>query len=258
MTDPYALPKAVLVACGLGEALPKEFGIHLRAWSHLPRGSGLGGSSILAAALVETLTQFCNQENNPQQTMHRVLHIEQLLSTGGGWQDQLGGLLSGAKLLSSVPVAPLSVDIQPLHLDRSVANELNKRLLVINTGITRLAKNVLQRVVSGYLSRRYHATATLNRLAAIAEQARDALGSGDLDRLGELISETWDLNQTLDPHCSNPAVDEKFQGLPGAWKLTGAGGGGFAVWLLPQDMPYSEACEIATKRGLRVMDWQLV
>jgi fucokinase len=257
LDDPYALPKSVLIACGLGDELPSAYGIHLHAWSNLPRGSGLGGSSILAAAMVEAVTAFCQSENHPQQTMHRVLTVEQLLSTGGGWQDQLGGLLPGAKLLSSVPVSPLRVDIQPLPLDPDTCKALEKRLLIIDTGITRLAKNVLQRVVGGYLSRRYHATRTFRRLAAVAEQARDALGSGDLDSLSDLIAETWKLNQTLDPHCSNPAVDEKFRDLPGAWKLTGAGGGGFAIWLIPANLEPDTAKALAAERQLKVVDWHI-
>ena len=178
---PYALPKTGADFLRPRRQLPTDFGIHLHAWSNLPRGSGLGGSSILAAAMVEALTEFCQAENDPQQTMHRVLTIEQLLSTGGGWQDQLGGLLPGAKLLSSVPVSPLRVDIQPITLEATAIDQLERRLLIIDTGITRLAKNVLQRVVGGYLSRRHHSTRTFRRLAAVAEQARDALGSGDLD-----------------------------------------------------------------------------
>jgi fucokinase len=207
--------------------------------------------------MIEAITAFCESTNDLQQTMHRVLTVEQLLSTGGGWQDQLGGLLPGAKLLSSVPVSPLRVDIQPLPLEENAAAALRDRLLVIDTGITRLAKNVLQRVVGSYLSRRHHATRTFRRLAAVAEQARDALGSGDLDTLGNLIAETWKLNQTLDPHCSNPAVDEKFSGLPGTWKLTGAGGGGFAIWLIPEDLSHDGAKTLATARGLTVMDWHI-
>lgn len=256
LDDPFALPKAVCLACGIriGPGLP---GLHLSATSTLPQGSGLGGSSILAAACVQALARCCKVSDDPAQISRRVLLVEQILSTGGGWQDQLGGLMPGAKLLSSLPRSPLDIAIEPIPLAAETLTALGQRLLIIDTGITRLAKNVLQRVVGGYLSRRYFSLRSLSQLAAIAGQARDCLAQGDIDGLGESITEAWRLNQALDPHCSNPEVDQRFAGLPGHWKLTGAGGGGFAVWLAPSDWDGKEARIAATARGLHAIPWQL-
>lgn len=39
-----------------------------------------------------------------------LLQVEQMLTTGGGWQDQAGGLLPGVKRCSSLAVLPLAVE----------------------------------------------------------------------------------------------------------------------------------------------------
>lgn len=253
LSDPYALPKAALVACGWagGGAGGAGCGLRLRAWSHLPKGSGLGGSSILAAAIVRALARLAGRDDGAAAIAALVLTVEQRLSTGGGWQDQLGGLLPGAKLLSALPRAPLAIAIDPVPLPPAVAAALRERLVVVDTGITRLARDVLQRVVGAYLGRSHHAVRALRRLAEVAVAARDALAGGDLAALDAAIREAWSLNQTLDPHCSNPAVDALFAGLPGAWKLAGAGGGGFALWLAPDLAAATRGMAVLRQRGAR-------
>ena len=58
----------------------------------IPRGSGLGTSSILAGACVKAIFQYIGKEVTENELYSYVLCMEQLMSTGGGWQDQVGGL----------------------------------------------------------------------------------------------------------------------------------------------------------------------
>ena len=59
---------------------------------NIPRGSGLGTSSILAGACVKALYEMLGKETSEDELYDRVLCMEQIMSTGGGWQDQVGGL----------------------------------------------------------------------------------------------------------------------------------------------------------------------
>ena len=102
---PGALPKCVLLFCGAvslsdpeGRTLAEQLaagggGIELESWSQLPTGSGLGTSSILAAALVAAVGVASGKEYAHEALTHAVLQVEQMLTTGGGWQDQAGGIL---------------------------------------------------------------------------------------------------------------------------------------------------------------------
>ena len=67
------------------------------------KGSGLGTSSILAAACVKALTQFLGIGATEEELYSTVLCMEQIMSTGGGWQDQVGGVADGIKYITARP-----------------------------------------------------------------------------------------------------------------------------------------------------------
>lgn len=59
-------------------------------WSQLPQGSGLGGSSLLAGTLVSAMAVLLGHPPpSHSHLVHATLTIEQRLTTGGGWQDQV-------------------------------------------------------------------------------------------------------------------------------------------------------------------------
>ncbi|KAG7256593.1 hypothetical protein CRUP_024425 [Coryphaenoides rupestris] len=118
---PGALLKAVCVCSGLvsltsQQPLEQQLmarwggGVELHSWSLLPHGSGLGTSSILAGALLAAVYQTTGRSYDPEALIHAVLHLEQLLTTGGGWQDQVGGLVGGVKVGRSRASLPLRVE----------------------------------------------------------------------------------------------------------------------------------------------------
>lgn len=65
-------------------------GVEVEVWSHLPQGSGLGGSSLVAGTLVAAVAALLGHPLPSHTTLiHATLCIEQWLTTGGGWQDQV-------------------------------------------------------------------------------------------------------------------------------------------------------------------------
>lgn len=98
--DSFALHKAALIACGIipvkEEADLQEIlkrmggGIYLSTQVYgVPKGSGLGTSSILSGACVKGIFEFLGQERTDAEIYDVVLGMEQIMSTGGGWQDQV-------------------------------------------------------------------------------------------------------------------------------------------------------------------------
>lgn len=105
--DPFALQKACLLACGiipykngnLKEILARfggGFELHSEV-VNVPKGSGLGTSSILSAACVKAIFEFMGIVHTEKDIYDHVLLMEQIMSTGGGWQDQVGGVTNGIK-----------------------------------------------------------------------------------------------------------------------------------------------------------------
>jgi fucokinase len=133
--DPFRLVKSALLVTGLvHENILVSMGLQIKTWANVPRGSGLGTSSILAAAVVKGLLQITDGDESNENVARLVLVLEQLMGTGGGWQDQVGGLYPGIKFTTSFPGVPLRLQVIPLLASPQLILELQQRLLVVFTG----------------------------------------------------------------------------------------------------------------------------
>ena len=134
-SDHFRLVKSALFVTDVKTKMNLQSrGLHIKTWAKVPRGSGLGTSSILSAAVVKALLQLTNGDDSNENVTRLVLVLEQVMGTGGGWQDQVGGLYPGIKFTSSVPGIPLRLQVNPLLAPPQLITELRQRLLVVFTG----------------------------------------------------------------------------------------------------------------------------
>lgn len=263
--DPFRLVKSALLVTGIiHDNILSYMGLQIKTWANVPRGSGLGTSSILAAAVVKGLLQITDGNECNENVARLVLVLEQLMGTGGGWQDQIGGLYPGIKFTASFPGTPLRLQVIPLLASPRLILELQQRLLVIFTGQVRLAHQVLQKVVTRYLQRDNLLISSIKRLAELAKMGREALMNCDVDELGNIMLEAWTLHQELDPYCSNEFVDRLFEFSDRyccGYKLVGAGGGGFALLLAKDVNSAKELRHLLQETSdfkVRVFDWNII
>ena len=118
--------------------------------SDLPKGSGLGTSSILGAATLACLARVTGELPARETLIARTSALEQMMSTAGGWQDQAGGITPGCKLLTTAPGAEQVPVEQALTIP---ADFWRERILLYSTGLQRLARDILQNVVWRWISR---------------------------------------------------------------------------------------------------------
>ncbi|KAJ0113517.1 hypothetical protein Patl1_00644 [Pistacia atlantica] len=263
--DPFRLVKSALLVTGIvHKNILASMGLQIRTWANVPRGSGLGTSSILAAAVVKALLQITDGDQSNENVARLVLVLEQLMGTGGGWQDQIGGLYPGIKFTSSFPGIPLRLQVIPLLASPQLISELQQRLLVVFTGQVRLAHQVLQKVVTRYLQRDNLLISSIKRLAGLAKIGREALMNCDIDELGDIMLEAWRLHQELDPYCSNEVVDRLFSFADPyccGYKLVGAGGGGFALLLAKNAesaVKLRHGLEKDSKFDVKLYNWNII
>ena len=240
--DPHAvgaLIQAVLVTVGAldagGEALEEQLraaggGLEVEYWSELPHGSGLGTSSILAAAAVSAVCAVLGQSLDAPSLAHLVTKVEQCLTTGGGWQDQLGGCIGGAKLCACAPALPLAVSCERLPCDLT---KLDAHLALIYTGQTRLAKSLLQDVLRRWLLGRPASAANVEALVGTADAVAAALTAGDVPAIGGALRSYWGQKMRMcdaEPACVTRLLQAMYErGLIHGGALAGAGGGGFLL-----------------------------
>lgn len=238
--DPFVLQKAALLACGIlpaegGDlkAILKHLGGGIRMQSEVtgvPKGSGLGTSSILAAACVKALLEFVGIPYKEDDLYKRVLIMEQIMSTGGGWQDQVGGVTNGIKYITSRPGLRQDIKVEHLEIPEEVREELKGRFCLIYTGQRRLARNLLRDVVGRYIGNEADAVYALNEIQRTAALMRFELERGNVTGFAKLMSEHWELSKLLDRGSSNTLIDQIFDSIEefvDGKMICGAGGGGF-------------------------------
>lgn len=233
----------------------RQIGLELVSTSLLPHGSGLGTSSILAGCIVSSLGRCVGLENikDQHELVNIVLNLEQLLSTGGGWQDQVGGIFGGLKLCSAdVNVIPVHVHVQPCEVPHDALVEFNERLVLAFAGQPRLAKNILQKVVRRWAKRSPHIVQNVQNLVDGARQCIGAIQRNDFDEVGMLLNSYWKQKKIMAGKESGvePTMVRKIfdilssEGITYGSTLAGAGGGGFMAMLLRKGMTVEDAQRI--------------
>lgn len=244
----FAVPKAALALAGFlpefhqGKCphdlhrLLAEFGtgFEMSLLCAIPKGSGLGTSSILAATIFGVLNEFCQLGWDDYAIAERVLVLEQMLTSGGGWQDQYGGICRGLKFLETQPGLDQTPRIHWIddHLLTDPVHQPN--ILLYYTGITRVAKSVLGEIVRGMFLNSHHRLGILDAISSHAAHTREVLQAGDYAALAAAVAESWRLNQSLDPGTNPPDVQAllgRIEHWIGGCKLLGAGGGGYLLIL---------------------------
>lgn len=243
--DPFALQKACLLACGI---IPQKgykledilrrlgggFVMHSEV-TDVPKGSGLGTSSILSAACVKAVFEFTGIEFTEEDLYAHVLAMEQIMSTGGGWQDQVGGATPGLKYISSMPGLKQEIKVTHVELPESARKELDERFVLIYTGQRRLARNLLRDVVGRYVGNEPDSLYALEEIQKTAALMRFELERGNVDGFAKLLDYHWELSKKVDAGSSNTLIEQIFSSIEemiDGRLVCGAGGGGFLQVIL--------------------------
>ena len=248
--SPFSIPKAALVLAGfqpefsadvyvtLEEQL-KAFGsgIEITLLSAIPAGSGLGTSSILASTVLGAVSDFCGLKWDKNEICNRTLILEQLLTTGGGWQDQYGGVLRGVKLLQTHAGMEQSPLVRWLPDYLFTGSEYQKCHLLYYTGITRTAKGILAEIVRSMFLNSTEHLALLGSMKSHAFDLYEAIQRGNFYEMGRLVGKSWKQNQALDSGTNPASVEAIIRQIDDyclGYKLPGAGGGGY-LYMVAKD-----------------------
>lgn len=251
--DPFALQKACLLACGIIPAhggslediltrLGGGFEMHSEV-TNVPKGSGLGTSSILSAAAVKAMLTFCGIPFTDDTLYATVLAMEQIMSTGGGWQDQVGGVTPGIKFITSFPGIDQKIKVEKVEISEETKKELNDRFCLIYTGQRRLARNLLRDVVGRYVGNEPDSLIAHKEIQKSAALMRFALERGNVDEFAKLLDDHWKLSQMIDAGSTNTLIDQIFMAIDDlidARMCCGAGGGGFLQVILKKGVTKKE------------------
>lgn len=260
--SPFSIPKAALALAGFSNEFSVDSyatlrhrleamggGLEITLLSAVGAGSGLGTSSILAATVLGALSDFCALGWDTAQICRATLALEQLLTTGGGWQDQYGGVLSGIKLLQSAPGLCQDAAASWLPGQLLTDAEYSPCHILYYTGITRTAKTILTDIVRGMTLNSGEHLAIIADMKQLAHELAAAIQRRDWNMYGRMVRQSWQLNKKLDRGTNPESVDHITRLIDKyavGYKLPGAGGGGYLYIVAHDPGAASKIREILT------------
>ena len=261
--SPFSIPKAALALSGFVPQFCRERygsleqqlrafggGMEITLLSAIPAGSGLGTSSVLSATVLAALSDFCHLGWDKTTICNKTLILEQLLTTGGGWQDQYGGICHGLKLLETKAGFDQTPLIRWLPDTIFTSDEHHKCHLLYYTGITRTAKNILSEIVRKMFLNATEHLALLDEMKAHAHTLFDTIQQNDFQAYGKMIQTTWNQNKRLDSGTNPDSVEEILRKIDDyclGYKLPGTGGGGFIYMIAKDDTAAAQIKKILTQ-----------
>lgn len=241
-----------------------EKGIEITTLADIPSsGSGLGSSSSITVALLHALHTYQNTLVTAEQLAQEACRIEiDILGKPIGRQDQYAAAYGGVNQFTFLP-DDTTLRI-PVQMSGPVLRKFASALLLYYTGITRSANDILSHQTSNMNVEEKRRT--MQAMVDLVDSFTRAMEQDDIDTCGRLLDENWRLKQQLAAGISNPAIDEMYRAAKAAGalagKISGAGGGGFLLLVVPREKqnqvfaamrPYRELPFMIEESGSKVI-----
>jgi D-glycero-alpha-D-manno-heptose-7-phosphate kinase len=237
------------------EALLKtgiQKGVEITTMGDIPAaGSGLGSSSTVTVGALNAMYTYKSEIASAQRLAEEACEIEiETLKKPIGIQDQYIAALGGLRFLEFHKDGQISNE--RIDLDPCLKRHLNDSLLLFYSGVTRKADTILDEQKRNIADR----LDILRQMKDMAYLAWNELKAGNLDIIGDLLHESWQLKKQLASQISNGTLEEIYQtarraGATGG-KVTGAGGGGFLLFYCPSEKRESVRSALASLQELPV------
>jgi D-glycero-alpha-D-manno-heptose-7-phosphate kinase len=205
-----------------------------------PPGSGLGASSALVVALVEAYRAAFRLPLGRYDVARLAFEIERIdLRLAGGRQDQYAAAFGGVNYMEFLPGD--RVIVNPLRISSSYLYEFEASLIVCFTGESR-ASAIIQDQVKAATEHDPIALEAMHQLKSDALDMKQALLAGNIRHIAEVLNRSWQAKRKTSKSVSNARVEEIFElGLKNgavAGKVSGAGGGGFLMFMTDPEHRY--------------------
>ncbi len=199
--------------------------------SDAPAGAGLGGTSTMCVALVGAFQRYLREPWTLYEVAELAYRIErEELGIRGGRQDQYAATFGG---FNFIEFAGNRTIVNPLKVTPEVQNELAYRLLLCYTGASHYSNDMITQQQVNYAERRAETVEALGGTKQLALDMKNELVRGNLDQMGRLLDEGWQLKKRFTAGISNDRIDHLYAkareaGALGG-NLLGAGGGGYIL-----------------------------
>lgn len=232
----FNLHFAVLKTMGIDDSTLLKSGFRLTTCvTGLEKGSGLGTSSILLAGCFKAMGQLFGLNYSESEIIRMVFVAEQIMNTGGGWQDQAGALFPGVKISSSKKGEHQTVDVREICLSDKMKSLFNNRAVLVPTGERHFGRFVVSDVADRYLRGVPEALEAFEKIKALNEAVINSLENSDEDLFFACINRHCELLKKISPKVTSYKIDKIIARLreeSDAVSVCGAGAGGYLLTFL--------------------------
>jgi D-glycero-alpha-D-manno-heptose-7-phosphate kinase len=199
-----------------------------------PAGSGLGSSSALCVAIVAAFASAFDLPLGSYDVARLAHQVERIdLKLAGGKQDHYSAAFGGLNFIEFS--GEKNVTVNPLNLKTSYAREFESSIVICFTGQSRDSASIIEKQIDAIETLNSQALLRLDSLKRDAFDMKDAVLHGDLERVARILNRSWAAKRALITMISNDRLDEihriAMQAGATAGKISGAGGGGFFMFL---------------------------
>ena len=213
----------------------KPIPVKITTYSDAPAGSGLGSSSTMVVSILSAFAELLHLPLGEYDVAHLAFEIErQDIGLRGGAQDQYAATFGGVNFMEFLDHN--RVIVNPLRVKRWILSELEASTVLYYTGVSRSSDKIIAEQIKNYKSKDTDSFEAVHQLKLNARAMKEALLRGNIRQFGEILGQSWKTKQKLANLISNTAIEEVMDVArgAGAWagKVSGAGGGGFIVFIV--------------------------
>lgn len=237
--DEFRLSIACMKHVLLLRGLKQIDGLHIITGSEAPVGSGLGSSSVLTVAILKALGDLLEIDWTQTQLAKEAYAVERVsLGLAGGLQDHYAAAFGGINFIEFTKEKEGLVN--PIRLDRSTINALESSLILLYTGTSRDSSEIIEAQNASLITNPEENTHIFHELKKTAVLMKKSIENGNIEQLGEQLHKSWILKKSSSSKITNQKINETYEAALqlGAYggKISGAGGGGFMMLLVPPNL----------------------
>jgi D-glycero-alpha-D-manno-heptose-7-phosphate kinase len=206
--------------------------LRITTYADVLPGSGLGSSSTMVVSILNAFQEYLKLPLGEYDLAHLAYDIERLdCRMAGGKQDQYAATFGGFNFIEFCDDD--KVIVNPLRIKDTIINELQARLLLYFTGVSRDSAKIIEEQIQQVNQIDSKALSSMHETKRLAFAMKEKLLKADINGMMELFQQAWETKKQLAHAISNPFIDalsdKAFQAGALALKISGAGGGGFMM-----------------------------
>ncbi len=200
----------------------------------VPSGSGLGSSSTLVVAMLAAYVEWLNLALGDYELAQTAFVIErEEAGLEGGKQDQYAAAFGGFNFMEFGRNG--GVLVNPLRVKDWIVSELEASLLLYYTGKSRTSGDIIQEQSRNVRDRNELALEAMHSIKEEAFRMKECLLRGDFPHLHQVLRSSWESKKRMASRITNEHIERLYacalQAGAHCAKISGAGGGGFMMFL---------------------------